>query len=379
MGHIFISYSHKDKAYAHKLQRYLLEKGFEAWLDDRIDFGAHWAHEIEKRLRECDAFILVMSSNSHESEWVQNELMLARELKKRIFPLLLEGEAWWHARTTQYVNVQGGKLPPASFLLSLAEALPRGVGCEMPIQEEKNGADGMPSVNVCGDVSGSVIIGGEIKPVKSDQGASAQVLKKGYSISVSHPKQLSKRFETTFLLQIFLSKEYDKVMAGIKNQFSDHEPVEHVRESGLKSGNLIKINFFHPDIEFSDPAPKIIDAPLKRIVLLGKPKDSCEPGEHQILVSISDVGAKQEQELESFTITVKVVDFAFGKVSRPLLSRVSAVILGLGSFIIFVLALLEQIDKTVGLTSGTAAGVLMLAISTNFYNLYQRSRLKTIP
>ena len=202
--------------------------------------------------------------------------------------------------------------------------------------------------------------------------ANAQVLKKGYSISVSHPKLLSKRFESAFLLQIFLAKEYTRVRAGIKSEFADQEPVEHVRESGLKKGDVIKVKFFHPDIEFSDPAPKVIDAPLKRIVLLGKPKDGCEPGQHKILVSISDV--ETEQELESFTITVRVTDFVFGKVSRPLLSRVSAVILGLGSFTMFVLALLEQIDKTVGLTSGTAAGVLMLAISTNFYNLYQRGQ-----
>lgn len=159
MGHLFISYSHKDKAYAHKLQRHLLEKGFEAWIDDRIDFGARWPYEIEKRVRECDAFILVMSPNSHESEWVQNELMLARELKKRIFPLLLDGEAWWHVRTRQYVNVQGGKLPPASFLLGLAEAAPRGASQHAPAESEKPPADASPNINFYGDVSGQVIVG----------------------------------------------------------------------------------------------------------------------------------------------------------------------------------------------------------------------------
>ena len=176
MGHLFISYSHKDKAYAHKLQRHLLEKGFEAWIDDRIDFGAHWPHEIEKRLRECDAFILVMSSNSHESEWVQNELMLARKLKKRIFPLLLDGEDWWHVSTTQYVNVQGGKLPPASFLVNLAEASPRGASRELPAQVEKTASGTLPGINFYGDVSGNVIIGdsNQIKPAKPGRGALVQ-------------------------------------------------------------------------------------------------------------------------------------------------------------------------------------------------------------
>lgn len=176
MGHIFISYSHKDKAYAHKLQQHLLKKGFESWIDDRIDFGARWPHEIEKRVRNCDAFILIMSPNSNESEWVQNELMLARKLKKRIFPLLLDGEDWWHIGTTQYVDVKGNKLPPASFLLSLSEASPPGVSREVPAPAEKSGAGGVQNINIYGDVPGNVIIGdgNQLQSPPPGRGAPAQ-------------------------------------------------------------------------------------------------------------------------------------------------------------------------------------------------------------
>jgi formylglycine-generating enzyme required for sulfatase activity len=125
MSHIFISYSHLDKAYAHKLHRYLLEQGFDAWIDDRIDYGSRWPREIEKRLNESLAFILIMSPNSYESEWVQNELSLARQLHKPIFPLLLKGDVWWHLQTTQYVDVKDGKLPPTRFFVQLAEVAPR--------------------------------------------------------------------------------------------------------------------------------------------------------------------------------------------------------------------------------------------------------------
>jgi hypothetical protein len=121
MGHIFISYSHKDKAYVDKLQKYLLKQGFDAWIDDRIDYGTRWPREIEKRLKDCEAFILIMSTNSYESEWVQNELSFARQLKKPIFPLLLDGVVWWHLQTTQYVDVKKGKLPPAKFFVRLSE------------------------------------------------------------------------------------------------------------------------------------------------------------------------------------------------------------------------------------------------------------------
>ena len=109
------------------------------------------------------------------------------------------------------------------------------------------------------------------------------------------------------------------------------------------------------------------------MVFLGKPRDNCEPGSRKILVLI--LNAKTDQELESFT--VNVVGFVFDHVSRPLFSRISTVILGVGSFAMFTLAFLEQIDKTVGLTSGTAAGVMADGIYASFYNLYQRIRSNT--
>ena len=42
MSQIFISYSHKDKEYVHKLQLALTERGIHAWIDDRIDYDTDW-------------------------------------------------------------------------------------------------------------------------------------------------------------------------------------------------------------------------------------------------------------------------------------------------------------------------------------------------
>jgi hypothetical protein len=42
MGHIFISYSHKDKAYVHRLAEALQNENFDVWIDDRIDYGTRW-------------------------------------------------------------------------------------------------------------------------------------------------------------------------------------------------------------------------------------------------------------------------------------------------------------------------------------------------
>ena len=72
MGYIFISYSHKDKEYIHRLQDALQTEGFEVWIDDRIDYGDEWPKVIQDRLDACDAFILVATENSYKSKWVQN-------------------------------------------------------------------------------------------------------------------------------------------------------------------------------------------------------------------------------------------------------------------------------------------------------------------
>ena len=108
------------------------------------------------------------------------------------------------------------------------------------------------------------------------------------------------------------------------------------------------------------------------MIFLGKPVNSCYVGEHKVVLSILD--KKTNTEYQSETFSVQVVDFAFDHVSRPLISRAFAIVLGIGSFAMFMLTFLEQIDKTVGLTSGTAAGILALAIYASFYNIYQRVR-----
>jgi formylglycine-generating enzyme required for sulfatase activity len=168
MSHIFISYSHKDKDYVQRLYRAMRDMGLDAWINDGIDYGSHWAREIEKRLQECSIFLLVMSSNSKESDWVQNELLTARELKKPILPLLLDGNVWWHLHTTQFVDVRNGELPPPKFYVNLGKAIARYESSpkNMPGVDEKPKNEA-PSVYIEGNVNGSTIIIGEGNAVKN--------------------------------------------------------------------------------------------------------------------------------------------------------------------------------------------------------------------
>ena len=120
MGHIFISYSHKDKEYVEKLEKKLIDEGFDVWIDHRIDYGDDWLRVIEKNLDESDAFIIVMSKNSHASDMVRNEITRARDNRKPIFPVLLNGDNWLVVQRKQYADVRDGSLPPEKFFERLA-------------------------------------------------------------------------------------------------------------------------------------------------------------------------------------------------------------------------------------------------------------------
>src|SRR5271157_6024020 len=135
MGHIFISYSHKDKDYVHNLQEELLKQGFNVWIDDRIDYGTRWPKVIQDHLDDCDAFIVIVSENSFDSEWVQNEVTRAKRIGKPFFPLLLSGSPWLSIESTQYVDVTNKELPPEKFYEHLALVTPRGERSEHPAEE----------------------------------------------------------------------------------------------------------------------------------------------------------------------------------------------------------------------------------------------------
>ena len=124
MGHIFISYSHKDTEYAHALTENLQSMGISVWVDARLDYGSQWPLEIQKQLDSCDAFILIMTPRAFASDWVQSELQRAKRKTKPIFPLLLEGdEPWLSVESTQYYDVRDGSFPDVRFYSALKKAV----------------------------------------------------------------------------------------------------------------------------------------------------------------------------------------------------------------------------------------------------------------
>jgi|GEM_PF-3135385 len=124
MSHIFISYSTKNTEYAFRLADELREEDFEVWIaDNRLLNSDNWWKSIVQALKDASVFIVIMSPESYDSEWVQREVHLAANWEKPAFPLLLDGENFEIYVLTQFKDVRDGSLPTADYYNALREQI----------------------------------------------------------------------------------------------------------------------------------------------------------------------------------------------------------------------------------------------------------------
>ena len=89
MGHIFISYSRRDKDFVDTLVQDLESNGFSVWIDrEDIRGGDSWRKSIVDAIRSCESFVLVLSPNSVASVNVAKEVSIADSDKVRIIPVI---------------------------------------------------------------------------------------------------------------------------------------------------------------------------------------------------------------------------------------------------------------------------------------------------
>jgi len=92
---IFISYSRRDQEFVTRLASDLNAQVADVWFDQAaIQAGQKWHAEIMDGIRECKAFILVLSPDAAESKYVREEVNKALELGKTIFPILYRPGKW---------------------------------------------------------------------------------------------------------------------------------------------------------------------------------------------------------------------------------------------------------------------------------------------
>lgn len=76
---------------ARVLQNAVVSTGLSCWRDERwLAPGDDFAVEITRAIRECNAFVLLLSPASNSSDYVSREVAIAHHFKKLIVPVLLK-------------------------------------------------------------------------------------------------------------------------------------------------------------------------------------------------------------------------------------------------------------------------------------------------
>jgi tetratricopeptide (TPR) repeat protein len=92
---VFISHSSKDDAFVRKLRQALEDLGIEVWADsERLSGGDLLTSRIQRSIENVDHFLVVVSLNALNSEWVPREIKHAQSVQKdgyKIIPIMLPG------------------------------------------------------------------------------------------------------------------------------------------------------------------------------------------------------------------------------------------------------------------------------------------------
>ncbi len=89
MGDLFVSYSRADHGFVDDLIQELEENGFGVWVDRQdIRGGTQWRAAITQAIRDCEAFLVVLSPNSTGSKNVGRELELAADNNRPVIPIV---------------------------------------------------------------------------------------------------------------------------------------------------------------------------------------------------------------------------------------------------------------------------------------------------
>lgn len=91
---LFICHATVDKEFVRSsIVEPLARKGIDAWWDVDIEMGEDYVHRLSQELKSCRGFIVVVSSASKSSSWVQREVGVAlneKQLIGRILPICLD-------------------------------------------------------------------------------------------------------------------------------------------------------------------------------------------------------------------------------------------------------------------------------------------------
>lgn len=111
---VFVSYSREDSKIAHEIAEILERGGHKPWIDNQLVPGQRWKDKLHQAISDCDAFLILLSPATLDSEWCQWEYGEAIDQEKPIFPVIVktigEGypELFSDLDNIQYLDITNG-------------------------------------------------------------------------------------------------------------------------------------------------------------------------------------------------------------------------------------------------------------------------------
>lgn len=91
MGYAFISYSTRNQQAADAMHELLKSEGIDTWMaPGDIPAGSKYAKVINRAVKDCACFILMLSADAQNSPWVPKEVERAVNYRKPIIPVQIE-------------------------------------------------------------------------------------------------------------------------------------------------------------------------------------------------------------------------------------------------------------------------------------------------
>lgn len=112
MGYAFISYSTQNQDSADAMRDFLQRTGVQTWMaPGDIPAGSSYAGVINRAVRDCACFILMLSEEAQNSVWVPKEVERALHYRKTVIPVqikdvILNDAFEFYLGNTQIVAVQ---------------------------------------------------------------------------------------------------------------------------------------------------------------------------------------------------------------------------------------------------------------------------------
>jgi len=121
MAQYFISYSRKNQAIVEHLYTDLKKAHIDIWIDKvGLQPGiGDWDEALRSAILESSAIILVASPDSRRSDYVRNEVALAKDAKKPIYPVWVEGDNWLDVVPLGFSSIQNVDLRGENYARNL--------------------------------------------------------------------------------------------------------------------------------------------------------------------------------------------------------------------------------------------------------------------